>query len=290
MKCLREPLVHFLLLGAAMFVISGLVSEDRGGRPGHILVTQGSIDHLAAAFARTWHRPPADQELEGLIQDYIREEVLYREALALGLDRDDTIIRRRLRQKLEFVFEDVVAPAEPRDEDLHAYLQAHPEVFAVEPRVTFQQVYLDSRRRDTHLARDVDRLLAELQQLGDQANLAALGDAFLLPHQFDSLSATEVRKTFGDTFVAGLSTLTPGQWQGPVPSGYGVHLVAVSERTPVRLPELPEVREAVRREWVNAQRLEAHETFVRSLLQRYTVTIEHPRPAGGEKSVAEVRR
>jgi hypothetical protein len=290
MKCLREPLVHFLLLGAAMFVISGLVSEDRGGKPGHILVTQGTIDNLVATFTRTWHRPPADQELEGLIQDYIREEVLYREALALGLDRDDTIIRRRLRQKLEFIFEDVAAPAEPRDEDLHAYLQAHPEVFAVEPRFTFQQVYLDSRRRDTHLARDVDRLLAELQQLGDQANLAALGDAFLLPHQFDSLSATEVRKTFGDTFVAGLSTLTPGQWQGPVPSGYGVHLVAVSERTPVRLPELAEVREAVRREWANARRLEAHETFVRSLLQRYTVTIEHPQPAGGEKNVAEVRR
>jgi hypothetical protein len=290
MKFLREPLVHFLLLGAAMFVIYGLVSEEGGGKPGDIIVTQGTIDNLAAAFARTWHRPPADQELEGLIQDYIREEVLYREALALGLDRDDTIIRRRLRQKLEFIFEDVAAQAEPRDEDLHAYLQAHPEAFAIEPRFTFQQVYLDSRRRGPHLTRDVDRLLAELQQLDDNANLAALGDAFLLPHHFERLSATEARKTFGDTFVAGLSTLMPGQWQGPVPSGYGVHLVAVSERTPARIPELAEVREAVRREWAHARRLEANETFVRSLLQRYTVTIKPPQPAGGEKKMAEVRR
>jgi hypothetical protein len=290
MKFLREPLVHFLLLGAAMFVISGLVSEDHGGRPGHIIVTQGTIDNLAATFARTWQRPPADQELEGLIRDYIREEVLYREALALGLDRDDTIIRRRLRLKLEFVSEDVAAQAEPRDEELHAYLQAHPEAFAIEPRFTFQQVYLDPRRRGAHLAHDVDRLLAELQQLGHDGNFAALGDVFLLPHQFDSLSATEARKAFGDTFVAGLSTLTPGQWQGPVPSGYGVHLVYVSERTPARIPELAEVRDTVRREWANAQRLEANETFFRSLLQRYTVTIEPPQPAGGEKKVAEVRR
>lgn len=290
MKCLREPLLHFVLLGAAMFVIFGLVSEDRGRRPGHIIVNQGTIDNLAAAFARTWRRPPAEQELEGLIQDYIREEVLYREALALSLDRDDTIIRRRLRQKMEFIAEDVTTLSEPTDEELHAYLQAHPEAFAIEPRFTFQQVYLDSRRRGTHLARDVDRLLAELQQLGDKANLAALGDAFLLPHHFESLSATEARKAFGDSFVAGLSTLTPGQWQGPVPSGYGVHLVTVSERTPARIPELAEVRDAVRREWANARRVEANETFFRSLLQRYTVTIEHPQPAGGEKNVAEVRR
>jgi hypothetical protein len=289
MKCLREPLLHFVLLGAAMFVIFGLVSEDRGRRPGHIVVTQGTIDNLAAAFARTWRRPPAEQELEGLIQDYMREEVLYREALALSLDRDDTLIRR-LRQKMEFIAEDVTTLSEPTDEELHAYLQAHPEAFAVEPRFTFRQVYLDSRRRGTHLARDVDRLLAELQQLGDKANLAALGDAFLLPHHFESLSATEARKAFGDSFVAGLSTLTPGQWQGPVPSGYGVHLVYVSERTPARIPELAEVRDAVRREWANARRVEANETFFRSLLQRYTVTIEHPQPAGGEKNVAEVRR
>ena len=276
MKVLREPLLHFVLLGAAMFVIYGLASEERGGKPGHIVVTRGTVDNLAATFARVWRRPPTDQELEGLIQEYVREEVLYREALALGLDRDDTLIRRRLRQKLEFVSEDVAAQAEPSDDDLRAYLQAHPEAFAIEPRFTFRQVYLDSQRRGASLARDVDRLLAELQQAGDNADPATFGDASLLAHQFESFSAADVRKAFGDTFVAGLSALTPGQWQGPVPSGYGVHLVYVSERTEGRIPELADVRDAVRREWANARRLEASEEFYETLLQRYTVTVERP--------------
>ena len=192
-----------------------------------------------------------------MIDDYVREEVWYREALALGLDRDDTIIRRRLRQKLEFLAEDVAAQAEPSDDDLRAYLQAHPEAFAVEPHVTFRQVYLDPRRHGAHLARDVDRLLAELQQISHTADPAELGDGVLLAHRFDHVSAAEVRTLFGDTFAAGVSTLTPGQWQGPVPSGYGVHLVYVSERTAGRIPELVEVREAVRRAWAQAQRLDA---------------------------------
>jgi PPIC-type PPIASE domain len=290
MTFLREPLLHFVLLGAAMFVIYGLVSEERGGKPGHIVVTQGTVDNLAATFARVWQRPPAAQELAGLIQDYVREEVLYREALALGLDRDDTIIRRRLRQKMEFVSEDVAAQAEPSEDDLRAYLQAHPEAFAVEPCFTFRQVYLDPLRRGAHLARDIDRLRAELRHRDNTADLAELGDSVLLAHQFDNVSATEVRTIFGDTFVAGLSALTPGQWQGPVPSGYGVHLVYVSDHTAGRIPELAEVREAVRRAWAHAQRLDASETFYQTLLRRYTVTIERPQAAQATENTQRTRR
>jgi hypothetical protein len=290
MKLLSEPLMHFLLLGAAIFVIYSLVSEDRGSKPGHIIVTQGKITNLAATFARIWQRPPAAQELEGLIQEYIREEVLYREALALGLDRDDTVIRRRLRQKMEFVSEDFAAQVEPSDDDLRAYLQLHSEAFAIEPRFTFRQVYLDPQRRGAHLARDLDRLLAELQQAGDTADVAALGDAFLLPRDVEDAPATDVRKAFGDMFVTGLSALTPGQWQGPMPSSYGVHLVYVIERTEGHMPQLPDVRAAVRREWANARRVEATERFYHTLLQRYTVSIERPQFGGEEKGVAEVRR
>jgi hypothetical protein len=290
MKFLREPLVHFLLLGAAIFVVYGLVSERDVGKSGHITVTQSKIENLAATFARIWQRPPTNWELDGLIQDYIREEVLYREALALGLDRDDTVIRRRLRQKMEFVSEDFAAQAEPSDEELLTYLESHPEAFTIEPRFTFRQVYLDPQRRGANLARDVDRLLAELQQAGDNGDPATLGDAFLLAHEFESISATDVKKVFGDTFVVGLSALTSGQWQGPVPSGYGVHLVYVSERAEGRIPELADVRDAVRREWANARRLESGEKFYETLLQRYTVTIERPQLPGGERNVAEVWR
>lgn len=206
------------------------------------------------------------------------------------MDRDDTIIRRRLRQKMEFVSEDFAAQVEPSDDELRAYLNSHAAAFAVEPRFTFRQVYLDPQRRGGNLARDVNRLLAELQQGRDHADPAALSDAFLLAHEFESVSAAEVAQAFGDTFVAGLSTLTSGQWQGPVPSGYGVHLVYVSEHTEGRIAEFADVRDAVRREWANARRLEANEAFYQGLLERYTVAIERPPPPGEAKNVVEVRR
>ena len=290
MKLLREPMVHFLLLGAAIFVIFSLVPGDRRGRPGHIIITQGKIDNLAATFARVWQRPPTERELTGLIQDHIREEVLYQEAMALGLDRDDTIIRRRLRQKMEFISEDFAAQAEPSDEELRAYLNSHAAVFAGEPRFTFRQIYLDPQRRGGNLARDVSRLLAELQLARDRTDPAEIGDGFLLAHEFENVSAAEVAQTFGDTFAKSLSTLTPGQWQGPVPSGYGVHLVYVSQRIEGRTPQLADVRDAVRREWANARRLEMNEAFYQSLLERYTIAIEPPSPPAGEKNVVEVRR
>jgi parvulin-like peptidyl-prolyl cis-trans isomerase-like protein len=289
MKFCREPLVHFLLLGTAIFVCYGLVAGDRGAKDGQIIIGQSKIEHLASTFARLWHRPPTEQELAGLIEDYLREEVFYREALALGLDRDDTVIRRRLRQKMEFIAADSAAPLEPSDDELRTYLQAHARTFAIEPRFTFRQVYLDPRRRGGHLSRDVARLLIELQQGQSTPDLAALGDSVLLAPEFENMSATEVRTLFGEPFVTALSTLPPGQWQGPVPSGYGVHLVYVIDRTQERTPELSEVREAVRREWANAQRIAANEAFYQRLQQRYTVTIEHRLPAAGEGSVAEAR-
>ncbi len=287
-KFLREPLVHFLLLGAGLFVAFGLEGERTGGEPGEILATRGQIESLALGFARTWQRPPTDRELEGLIQDYIREEVYYREAMALGLDKDDIVIRRRLRQKMEFVTDDVAAQAEPTEEELSAYLKAHPEAFRVERRFTFSQVYLNPDRHGQHLARDAERLLAKLNEAGAKADVSALGDPFLLNHTFEAVPGSEVAKQFGAAFAGELGALSPGQWQGPVQSGYGVHLVFVGQRTGGRVPALEEVREAVRREWANAERLEANEKFYQRLLKRYTVTIERPQPP--DKLAAESGR
>ncbi|MGH8545372.1 MAG: peptidyl-prolyl cis-trans isomerase [Gammaproteobacteria bacterium] len=287
-KFLREPLVHFLLLGAGLFVAFGLEGERTGGEPGEILATRGQIESLALGFARTWQRPPTDRELEGLIHDYIREEVYYREAMALGLDKDDIVIRRRLRQKMEFVTDDVAAQAEPTEEELSAYLKAHPEAFRVERRFTFSQVYLNPDRHGQHLARDAERLLAKLNEAGAKADVSALGDPFLLNHTFEAVPGSEVAKQFGAAFAGELGALSPGQWQGPVQSGYGVHLVFVGQRTGGRVPALEEVREAVRREWANAERLEANEKFYQRLLKRYTVTIERPQPP--DKLAAESGR
>jgi len=276
-RILREPLLHFLLLGMVIFAAYDFVSKRGSNEPGRIVISEGQIAAMAEGFARTWRRPPTREEIEGLIKDRVQEEVYCREAMALGLDKDDTVIRRRLRQKMEFVTDDVAALAEPSDEELSSYLKAHAETFGVERQFTFSQVYLNPERHGENLARDMAQLLAQLRKAGDEADLSQLGDSFLLEHKFQSLPASEVVKQFGEKFAAKMGELSLGQWHGPVESGYGVHLVWISERTEERLPELAEARDAVRHEWANARRLETNEKFYQELLKRYVVTIERAR-------------
>jgi hypothetical protein len=283
-RFLKEPLLHFLLLGAGLFIAFSLMPMSGGrGEPGKIVITQGQLASMMESFTRIRHRPPTREEWEGLIRARVREEVYYREALALGLDKDDTIIRRRLQQKMEFVSDGVAVQAQPTDDELRAYLQAHPDSFRVDQRFTFRQVFLNPDKRGKSLARDTTQLLAQLNREGSKADISSLGDSILLDHAFDALPASEVAKLFGDKFAAALGRLSPGQWQGPVESAYGVHLVFVSQRLEGRVPALAAVRDSVRREWDEAHRLEANEKFYRDLLKHYTVTIEEPEPVEADK-------
>lgn len=290
-RLLQEPLLHFLLLGAALFVVYARFSGSGDRRaPDEIVVTLGQVEHLAAGFAKTWQRAPGAAELRGLVDDWVREEIATREAIALGLDQGDSVIRRRLRQKLEFVSEDVATESEPTDADLRAYLGAHPDSFRVEPRLTFRQVYFDPDKRGDHLARDVAQALAQLTADDEAADRSVLGDSLLLEESFQSTPVGEIGKQFGEKFAESLVGLAPGRWQGPVESGYGVHLVRVTERTDGRVPELAEVRDAVRREWANARRLQCNGDFYRELLKRYTVVVEEtPAAAADARAAAAVK-
>ncbi len=251
--------------------------KDAGGSDsGRIVVTQARISQLATGFARTWQRPPTDQELTGLVQDFVREEVCVREATAMGLDRDDTIIRRRLRQKFEFLTEDALESAPPTDADLTAYLNAHPDSFRVEPRVAFRQVMFDPARRGASAEADARKALARLNSAGPGVSFTALGDSRMLPATVELSSQSDVARIFGEKFAARVVDVAPGAWTGPIPSGYGLHLVQVAERDAGRLPELAEVRGAVAREWEAAQRKERSEALFRKLLERYKVVVEPP--------------
>jgi hypothetical protein len=280
-RILREPLFHFVLIGAALFALYRW-APGRGTTDPAIVVTPGRVESIATAFRLTWQRPPSAAELDGLIQDFVREEVAVREAMTLGLDREDVVVRRRLRQKLERVAADNAASAEPTDDQLGAWLAAHPADFAVEPRFSFTQVYFDPRRRGGQLASDAARMLAALQRAGAGADVATMGDAFVLGRQFEALPARDLKSQFGDPFAAALDTLAVGRWVGPIASTYGAHLVLLRDRTPARHPALAEVRDAVRREWSNAQKEQATERLYQRLLAHYTVTIGKARPAGAE--------
>jgi hypothetical protein len=283
-RLLKEPLLHFLLLGAVLFAAHGLLARGAGSEPGRIAVTQGQIESMALLFSRTWQRPPSDEELQGLIRNHVREEVLYREGVALGLDRDDPIVRRRVAQKLEFVTEHAEA-AEPSDGDLQAYLDTHPEAFVAEPKITFRHIYLNPRRHEKTLASDAQQMLNELNNSASASAVSDLGDPTTLPLDFDKATASRIKNTLGYKFWNTLDQIAPGPWTGPVESGYGMHLVQVIERMEPRVPALTEVREAVKREWLLARRVEAGERSYQKLLQRYTVAIEPPRLA---REAAEV--
>ena len=276
MKLLREPLVHFLVLGAGLFLVYGRIGAPGATEPDEIHVSTAQIQRLAAGWERTWQRPPTPQELDGLVQDHILEEMLYREALNLGLDRDDTIIRRRLRQKMEFLAEDLLEQTEPTDAELQAYFASHPDQFRLDPRVSFTQLYINRDRRGATAEAHATELLTTLTQAGPAPDVVALSDPLSLPAHHDALPQRDVARLFGEAFAAQLLEVAPEQWIGPIVSGYGLHVVRVHERIESKLPEFDEVRVAVQREFAYERRLQSQETLRQRLLERYTVTVESP--------------
>jgi hypothetical protein len=270
---LREPLLQFLVLGATLFGLFHLVDRKKAETPERIVISSARIANLADGFTRTWQRPPGKEELQDLVDDYIRDEVFYREGRAAGLDRDDVIIRRRVRQKMEFLAEDISAP-EPSEEQLAAYLTANPERFRTEDRLTFHQVFLSTTRRASTMDSDSKGLAAILVRADAGLDTRALGDPFLLGEEFHAVSQNNVASIFGDGFAKRIFVMERGRWQGPVASSFGQHFVYISDRAPGSLPPVDAVREAVRREWSNARRLEAEQKLYGSLRERYDIVVE----------------
>lgn len=277
-RILREPLVHFLVLGAIIFALyAALRPESATSEDDYrVVVTEGQIEHLATTFPRVWLRPPTASELKSLIDEYIKEDILSREAIKLGLDRNDTVIRRRLQQKMEFIAEDFSISANPGDEELAEFLAAHPERFQRDSRYTFQQVYLDPGKHGENLETDVATLLAGLSAGAPETDIAELGDSLMLPTEIDDQPQFAITSQFGQDFAAALAGLPTGEWTGPVRSGYGVHLVRIESRTEGHVPELREIRAEVQREWLDTRRKEANQKFLDALLAEYSVTVEWP--------------
>jgi hypothetical protein len=272
---LREPLLHFLVLGAALFALFGAVNKKDAEAPAKIVISEARIATHTDRFARTWRRPPTQEEMQALIEDDVRDEVFYREGRAAGLDRDDLVIRRRVRQKMEFLAEDI-ATVEPSEEQLAAHLASDAERFRTEDRLTFRHVFLSATRRGGALEGDAKQIATTLVHANATGEAAAIGDPFLLGETFRQMPQSEAVRTFGEGFAKQLAAAAPRRWQGPVSSSFGVHFIFVDERTRGSLPPLDTVRGAVQREWLNARRVEAEEKLYRTLRDRYQVVVETP--------------
>ncbi|TFV36665.1 peptidyl-prolyl cis-trans isomerase [Bradyrhizobium frederickii] len=274
-RLLREPLLQFLALGAALFAIYGLAGKREAEAPEKIVISASQVTNLGDAFVRTWRRPPNEEELRGLIDDYIRDEVFYREGRAAGLDRDDVIIRRRVRHKMEFLASEMSVP-EPSEAELAAYLASNPERFRAEDQLAFHHVFLSATRRADTIDSDSKQLAGILARADQAADATALGDAFLLGEEFRDVSPTKLTSIFGESFAKQISAMEKGRWQGPISSSFGQHFVFISERMPGNLPPLDAVRAAVHREWTNARRLEIEQKLYASLRSRYEIVVEQP--------------
>ena len=275
-RFLREPLLHFLLIGIGLFVLYNLLRNGDTGAPRDIVVTEARVEALAQSFATTWMRPPTAQEIRGLVDDYIAEEIYYREAIAMGLDQDDIVIRRRLRQKMEFISEDAAASAEPTDAELQAYLAKHPEKFLSPASLTFRQVYFSTEKRGDLARPQAEQLLGELQAGRGPADVASAGDPTLLPPDMQSASPQSIANTFGSDFAAQIEDAPMGQWSGPLQSVFGLHLVRVDEREAGRTPTLAEIRPLVQREWQADQRRSVNDALLAKLRAKYEVRVEGP--------------
>jgi len=275
-KLIREPLFHFVLLGAVIFLLAGRVRSGSVGSGDKIVVTQSQIESIVVGFSRTWMRPPSQEELQGLVNDYVREEVLYREAKAMGLDQDDVIVRRRMRQKFEFLAEDQAARiGPPTDQELESYLRQHADKYSEEPSFSFDHIFFRREMRGASADAEANALLARLSGKGT-IDIAKLGDAFLLPSRFEKTSADETARLFGEKFAEDLAKAPLGTWAGPIESSYGIHLVRVNARIPEGAPPLAKVRESVLRDLLSDRRNQELDTQYEKLRARYTVVVEPP--------------
>ena len=272
---LREPLVHFLAIGIGLFSVFALVNDSQPSETDtRIVVTDSDAEWLIQNFARTWDRQPSATELDYLIEEHIREEVYFREALALGLDTDDQVIRRWLVQKMQFLSEDIAMLSDSSDEVVRAFYEEHLEDYRVPPRLTFSHIYFNSDQRGEEATRDAERIRVALNALPEPPVRAPdRGDRFILEHDYESVTPREIGRLFGPDFGERLSNLGVGTWSGPIASGFGLHLVRIDVREEGYLPPFEEVRERVRRDFDNDRRLAMNEDFYDTLRKRYTVEI-----------------
>jgi hypothetical protein len=273
-KLLGEPMLHFLLIGIALFgAYRWMAPGDSGGR--RIVITQGVVDDLVTQHVAARGREPSAVELNHLIESYVREEILYREGVRLGLERDDIVVKRRVRQKIEVIAEEDASTREPTDADLSAYLVANQARFVQAAVVTFEQVFVGQSTSGPEVVHAVAVTGEALRKGTDPEEL---GKPTLLPRRMTRTPADLVARDFGASFAAALEKVPVGEWVGPIDSSFGAHYVRVSDRTPAVAPPLAAVRDHVVREWENERRQRARNDAYARMRGEYTVSIETKPP------------
>lgn len=269
-KWLREPFLIFLILGLFFYVISYQVAQTKSEDNKQIVISPLQVEQLYTQFEQTWNRAPRPEEIGGLVNAYVREEIYYREALALGLNQNDDQIRKRMSMKLDLLLNDMTTPTMPSDQVLSTYVNENPELFRTNTIVSFEQVYLNPDKHK-NIAQDAAQALEQLRQGADSETL---GDVTMLGYFFNKNSQSDIARQFGEAFASEISELPVGDWSGPYRSGMGLHLVKIHERIDGRIPDLSEIRPTVEREWMVMRSRQLKDAAYKKLRENYEVVIE----------------
>ena len=275
-RLFREPLFHFLVAGTVLLGGAKLFERltNANNNANRIQVSAPEIQRLREVWIRQWGHAPDARQMQSLIDDYVREEVLYREALASGLEKDDTIIRRRLVEKMEFLSQEV-ASAAPSEKAVREYFEGNPEKFRIPAEVAFSHVYFSTSKRGSTAEGDASRALVGLSSRRiSAAQFAGMGDPFMLQNEYPLQTQQQVKELFGEEFAGKVFQLEPGAWAGPLRSGYGFHLVRILQKHPSRVPELAEVRGQVLTDFKNRRLQTASEAFYSQLRRGYQVEVD----------------
>ena len=278
-RWLREPLLHFLLIGLVLFGFYGYVNRGRGGiqSPRQIVLSLDELATMEMYFESQWHRRPTPQEFQALVEDKIKEEVLYREGLAMGLDKDDTIVKRRMAQKMQFLAEDVAAAHEPSTAELKAWFEKNTDKFALPGRYSFRHIYFSPDKRGTNAHNDAAAALAKIAGQPEHSPLIpSVEDRFMFQDYYGDRTPSTIAKEFGPQFAVALEKLKPGSWQGPIESGFGWHLVFVDTVVPGRIPAFEEVESEVKTAWLGEQKAQAWQKAYQTMRAKYAVLLPAP--------------
>jgi len=275
-RIFKEPLIQFLIIGACIYgayALFGVAEEDF--RDTTILVDSNRINAMISQWKKRWNRLPTREEVDGLIQAYIREDVLYRQALVMGLNEDDPITRRRMAQKLEFLTSDVSRMQQPQEGEIEQYFAERQASYRGFDTISFMQVFIDPGKRGDTTHVDAAEILAQLQTAGlPDAGTIHLGDRLLLQNSFTSVTELDVRRQLGSEFAEAVMKLEAGQWQGPVLSSYGLHLVYVHDFVEAPPAKFEDLRQQVLKDWHEQRREQFNANFLESLKSQYEIVID----------------
>jgi len=283
-RLLREPLLHFIVIGAIMFLAYAYWEPvPEADSSYEITLTLEELAQLQMLYESQWRRPPTPEEFSAMAENKIRQEVLYREALTMGLDKNDEIVKRRMAQKMQFIAEDMAAAQEPTTEELHAWYAENSDKFVMPERLSFRHLYFSPDSRGVQAYDDAARALTELDGRPVDSELAAtLADRFMYQDYYADQTSVTLAKDFGPQFAVTVAELTPDSWQGPVESGYGWHLVYIDSLVPGRVPAFEEIEREVKTAWLSVQKEIAWQKAYEEMRAKYTLRIPAPVDAAAE--------